>query len=93
MFATLEVEQDSRKRPARVVVAPSRFLEATDRASMETAFEMVFTTFGFGEPDAPAEFVPVIFSDAPPARFLAFLVKEKGIPVGEAPLCVTPGGV
>jgi hypothetical protein len=86
VYADLELsDQQDFKMKAKVVVALSSFLEAKSKADMGTAFRMVMSTFGFGEPNTDFTFHPFIFTDQEPRRFVA-LLNRKGISVG-------PGGV
>jgi hypothetical protein len=92
LFAELEFrDRLGNGQMAKVVVAPWRFLE--NQEDMEKASFMVFSTFGFGNPEFEQDFAPFIFTDSRPTNFISFLRTAKQLEVGKDVFCVTPDGM
>lgn len=94
VFAEMEFcDRQGQRRRAKVVVVPSRFLESAEE-DREGCVTMVFSTFGYDEPQAEKEvLVPIIFTDTTPAGFIVYLRDEKRIQVGKEVFIVTPEGL
>ena len=75
----------------KILTVPYNFLESEQE--FENAFIMTFTTFGYSDNGIDQNFLPVIFTQAEPKGFLAYLEQKKCIKVGNGLLVVTPNGM